>query len=128
VRIYSEDEGVGFDVRPEGLNKVHPTVDAGPDQTIECVTPPMSVTLDGSASTDSEGDVLSYAWYTDYGGGDQSQLASTVTLSINDLVLGVYKFTLLVTDASGLSVMDDIIVTVQDTVPPIITASMTPIN
>jgi hypothetical protein len=86
----------------------------------------MSVTLDGSASTDSDGDVLSYAWYTDYGGGDQTQLASTITLRIYDLVLGVYKFTLLVTDASGLSAMDNIIVTVQDTVLPEITASLTP--
>ena len=34
-----------------------------------------------------------------------------------DFMLGVYKFTLLVTDASGLSAMDNIIVTVQDTVP-----------
>jgi hypothetical protein len=126
VRICSEDEGVGFDLRPEGLNNVHPTADAGPDQTIECVRPPMSVTLDGRASTDSDGDVLSYRWYTDYNGGDQTQLASTVTLRINDLALGVHKFTLLVTDASGLSATDDIIVTVQDTVPPEITASLTP--
>jgi hypothetical protein len=86
LRICSEDEGVGFARRPKN---VHPTADAGPDQTIECVIPPVSVTLDGRASADSDGDALSYGWYTDYGGRDQMELASIVTLGINDLVLGV---------------------------------------
>jgi hypothetical protein len=43
--------------------------------------------------------------------------ADAVTLGINDLALGVYRYLLVVTDTSGLSATDDIIVTVQDTVP-----------
>jgi hypothetical protein len=37
VRICSEDEGIGFDVRPEGLNNVHPTA-SRQDNRVRCNT------------------------------------------------------------------------------------------
>lgn len=113
-------------MRPEGLNNVHPTANAGPDQTIECATPPMSVTLDGGASTDPDGNALSYEWYTDYGGTRETLLSSDVSFSINDLTLGIHTFTLLVTDASGLSDTSSMTVTVQDTVAPEINVLISP--
>ena len=49
---------VALTVRREGAN-LTPQADAGPDRTVQT---PATVTLDGSASSDRDGDALTYRW------------------------------------------------------------------
>jgi hypothetical protein len=94
-----------------------PVADAGDHQTVD---PAEEVTLDGSASTDLDGDDLSYGW-TQTGG-------ITVTLSSATAVsptftapkaAGPLTFTLIVTDAHGLAdpTPDQTVVTVRNVAP-----------
>lgn len=66
------------------------------------------VTLDGSGSTDSDGTIVSYKWYS-----DGSLIYTGETFTINSLSAGVHKFTLKVTDDDGSIDTDVITVTVS---------------
>ena len=94
-----------------------PVADAGPDQLIEATGPTTSFTLDGTLSSDPDGDALAYSWT------DESAIvvgeAATVMLSRG---LGAYLFTLTVTDAGGLTAQDTVSITIVDTTPPSLTA------
>jgi hypothetical protein len=95
-----------------------PVASAGPAQTtVQCSghsgTP---VTLNGSASTDPQGEALTYQW-TDSNG---RVVGSTAVVTLN-LPLGAYTFTLKVTNTSGLSSTAQTQVTVVDTIPPVLT-------
>ncbi|MEQ1797261.1 MAG: T9SS type A sorting domain-containing protein, partial [Lacibacter sp.] len=84
---------------------------AGSDKTI--TLPSNSVTLNG-IGTDADGTIVSYLWTKISGPatfsiGTQSQ-ANTV---VNNLVEGVYLFTLRVTDNSGMTSLDTVKVTVN---------------
>ncbi|WP_198661663.1 thrombospondin type 3 repeat-containing protein [Lewinella sp. IMCC34183] len=69
---------------------------------------PLSVQLDGSASSDADGSIVTYRWtYT--GGGTASGAQPTVTLSTP----GTYVFTLTVTDDDGATDTDQVTVTVK---------------
>ena len=90
-----------------------PVAQAGPDQTIECGGPGgTAVTLNGSGSSDPDGDTLSYAW--SWNGGT----ATGVNPFVN-LPLGKNTITLTVDDGKGGTATDTVIVTVRDTVPPV---------
>jgi hypothetical protein len=89
-----------------------PVANAGPDQTLEATSPEgAAVTLDGSASTDPEGDPLTFAWSTPV--GDATGETASVTLPI-----GAHVVTLTVTDDKDASDTDTVTVTVEDTAPP----------
>ncbi|MCU0990418.1 MAG: PKD domain-containing protein, partial [Xanthomonadales bacterium] len=99
-----------------------PVANAGPDQTLEATSPEgAAVTLDGSASTDPEGDPLTFAWSTPV--GDATTETASVTLPI-----GAHVVTLTVTDDKDASDTDTATVTVEDTTPPetIITSAPPP--
>ncbi len=91
-----------------------PVANAGPDQTVEATANPDSpVTLDGTGSYDDDGDALTYSWT------NTSVSTSGVTPTV-DLWLGVHTITLEVSDGTD-TATDDVVITVQDTTPPVIT-------
>jgi hypothetical protein len=85
-----------------------PSANAGGDQT---VAPGATVILDGSTSTDLDGDVLVYFWQQTGGTG----VSFTPTLSRTTFTApsaGVLTFTLTVTDTGDLSNADEVAITV----------------
>ncbi|MDP6943648.1 MAG: PKD domain-containing protein, partial [Myxococcota bacterium] len=89
-----------------------PVANAGPPVAIECGTA-TEVTLDGSGSSDPDGDPLSYVWT------DQNLtpvgLDALVTVPVSP---GTVTYTLTVEDDEGLQDQDTIQITVSDTHPP----------
>jgi hypothetical protein len=98
-----------------------PVANAGPDQTVTAgVTCFATVALDGSASSDPDGDPLTYTWTGPF--GTVSGPAASVTLPG-----GVHAITLTVHDGRGGSASDTVVVTVADATPPSIqSAAATP--
>ena len=89
-----------------------PVADAGADEVI--FLPTNSVSLDGSGSTDSDNNIISYIW-TKISGPSSSTIvnANIVQTQVQNLVEGVYQFEVKVTDAGGLSAKDTIQVLVN---------------
>ena len=94
-----------------------PTADAGPDQNVPDAdgSGDEAVTLDGSASTDAEGALASYAWSE---GGVPVATGATPTVT---LAVGVHTLTLTVTDGDGATASDDVVVTVVANTAPVAT-------
>jgi hypothetical protein len=90
--------------------------DAGPDQTVaagpDCTA---SVTLDGSGSSDPDGDTLYYTWASPFG---TTYEGAHPTL---DLPLGSHTILLSVNDGKGQVSRDSVVITVEDRTPPTIT-------
>ena len=104
------------------VTKHPPVANAGADQTVECAghggTP---VTLNGSASTDPDGTALSYVW-TDEAGN----VVGTTAIVHLSVTMGIHAFTLTVTDVAGLTSAATTHVTIQDTVAPTLSVSLSP--
>jgi hypothetical protein len=94
-----------------------PVANAGPDQVIEATGQTTPFVLNGTASSDPDGDTITYSW-KDANGNVVGEDA-IVTLSRS---LGAYVFTLTVTDPGGLTSEDTVSITIQDTTPPVLTA------
>jgi probable HAF family extracellular repeat protein len=86
-----------------------PVAQAGADQSVECSD---QVTLNGSASSDPDGDALTYEWRL-----DGAALGTTPTLALR-LAPGNHSITLVVSDPSGVASEDSVVVSVVDTTPP----------
>jgi ribosomal protein L14 len=89
-----------------------PVANAGADQTI--TLPTNSVLLNGTASTDPDGTITTYAW-SKISGPAAGAIASAnaVTTNVTGLTQGVYRFRLQVTDNSGAIAADTVQVTVN---------------
>lgn len=86
-----------------------PVASAGPNWRVTYVE---TVTLDGSASSDPEGDVLGYAWSV-----AGVRIATGVNPAIGPLEVGVYTVTLTVTDSHGATATDNMTITVVNKAP-----------
>ncbi len=96
-----------------------PVAEAGPDQTVECTSPSgASVTLDGSGSTDPDGDLLTYTWDGPFGMATGESPIVNMPMNTSPTIANV---TLTVSDSTETNT-DNVIITVQDTTPPAITA------
>ncbi len=91
---------------------VPPIANAGPDQTI--TVPASSVILNGSASYDPDGTIVSYSWVLISGLGSVIiSNSNQVIAGISGLTPGSYTFQLTVTDDSGAISNDSVTVTVN---------------
>jgi hypothetical protein len=95
-----------------------PIANAGLDQIVDATGLTTSVTLDGSASTDVDGDPLAYAWAE---AGSPLGTGARLTVPFSP---GAHTLTLTVTDPTGASGTDDVVVTVRDGTPPTTAASL----
>jgi len=93
-----------------------PVANAGTAQTVEQTSPAGAlVSLNGSASSDTDGDVLSYAWTGPFG------LVTGVAPNVQ-FPAGTNNANLIVNDGTVDSALSSVIITVQDTTAPVVTA------
>jgi len=95
-----------------------PVADAGPDQTVgdsdgDNVE---TVMLDGSASSDPDGTIVSYEWDID---GDQMTDHTGETVLDVPLGVGMHTVTLTVEDNEGATDTDDVVITVNANQAPV---------
>lgn len=103
----------------EEINKP-PTAVAGEDQVVDCTSQDGAlVTLDGSQSTDPDGDSLRYAWTGDFGTvyGEETEVL---------LPFGENCIELTITDLVGHIDRDWVVVEVLDTTGPELLVTLTP--
>lgn len=109
-RGIARPQGGGYDigafelaVRPNHA----PVADAGPDQNVSTTNGAAAVTLDGSASSDPDGDTLAaYVWM------ENGSTIATGTTSSVVLTNGTHTITLTVTDPYGATATDTVVVKV----------------
>ncbi|HXN51496.1 MAG TPA: PKD domain-containing protein [Candidatus Acidoferrum sp.] len=99
-----------------------PVANAGPEQTVECTGHGCAlVTLDGSKSSDPDGDTLSFVWRD-----ESKNLVGASAVVQFTAPLGAHSYTLTVTDSGGLTDMAATHVIVRDTNPPTLRVSLSP--
>ncbi len=98
-----------------------PLANAGADQNLGCISPAgIAVTLDGSASSDPDNDLLTYTWREN--GNIIPGPITSPTLVVTTFGLGTHTIELTVNDGNGGTDTDDVVlILVGDTTPPIIT-------
>ena len=87
-----------------------PVANAGPDQTVLAGD---TVTLDGSASSDTDGTIVAYEWKE-----GNTVLSSDVIFTTSDFTVGTHTVTLTVTDDNTETDSDDVVITVIENKPP----------
>jgi len=99
-----------------------PVANAGASQTLGCTGQNGTVvTLNGSGSSDPDGDPLTYVWKDAAG-----NVVGTSAIVQRTLPSGTYTFTLTVTDTGGLSSSAATQITIQDTTAPSLSVSLSP--
>jgi predicted RecA/RadA family phage recombinase len=114
-RSYSEADliAAGFPTTLRVTESQYPTANAGTDQTLEATGPLTQATLDGSQSSDPDGDPLTFEWR------DAANTVIGTTAIVNVMVpVGSNTYTLTVDDGNGSQTSDTVVVTVTDSVPP----------
>jgi hypothetical protein len=110
-------------ITPEDANQP-PTCDADGPYTEECQGAITVISLNGTGSSDPEGDPLTYDWTTDCPGGsfdDDTSPTPTLSVDSSNGCNVTCAVSLTVTDAFGLAAMCESQVTIQDTITPDIT-------
>jgi hypothetical protein len=106
----SAKDQVTITVNPAAANQP-PVANAGPDQSL--ILPNNSSTLDGSASHDPDGNIVSYTWQQ-VSGPNTATLASpnAAKTTVSGLVAGTYRFDLTVRDNAGATAQDEVIISI----------------
>ena len=109
------------DAMTYGLGNLPPSADAGADRTVPDSDRDgtETVTLDGSASSDRDGTIVSYEWRE-----GATPIGTTARVDVT-LPVGVHTLTLEVTDNGGASDTDTVVVTVNPANQVTVTASTT---
>ena len=98
-----------------------PVASAGADIAAECAGVTTAAQLDGSGSSDPDGDEITYAWSADgIVFGD-----ATSDITTGEFPLGETTVTLTVSDEEPLSDSDEAVVSIVDTTPPTINYTQT---
>ncbi len=117
-----EGKAVRFHLQGQVVN-LPPVANPGPDRVIECTSPRATpVLLDGRASSDPDGQPIAhYQWFEgELGLGNASTQATLATL-------GMHRYDLHVYDAQWASDHETFSVKVQDTTPPDLDVSLSPV-
>lgn len=104
------------------LENQPPVANGGPDQTVECnVTGGARVVLDGTGSTDADGNIAMVRWFLGSRAGPLVGFApkSVVTQALGNPV----SYVLRVIDGYGQSDEDTTVAKVVDTTPPVVTCN-----
>ena len=98
------------------VNKV-PVANAGIDQSVNELS---VITLDGSTSTDADGNTLTYKWSVPAGITLSSTTAAKTTFTAPEVLINTsYTLTLIVNDGMVDSPADQVIITVKNIVPTV---------
>src|SRR5258706_14449272 len=112
---------MSLDVGGDILNQP-PAADAGPDQEPECATAAVTnIVLDGSGSTDLDGNIALYTWLRGTRGGP---VVGFDEVSKLEQSLGTHNYILRVIDAFGQTDEDTTQVRVLDRTPPGVSCSV----
>jgi hypothetical protein len=111
----------------EGVPNTPPMADAGPDQTSDVFVGD-GVILDGSASSDPDGDALTYSWSLMVPAGSTAALSDETAVDPSFVAdePGTYTAWLTVNDGIIDSAVDDVTITVV--IPPPVVSITTPEN
>ena len=112
--VNDSDGGTSSDTVQVTATNAQPVADAGPDQTVRKKTP---VALDGSSSSDSDGDALTYSWTQTSGPTVTLASADTVSPTFTPPRSGLYAFQLIVDDGDGGVATDTVVVTATNAPP-----------
>lgn len=114
ARLYAKRVDVGA---AEYFDDFRPLADAGADQVITATALPGLITLDGSASSDPNGALISYHWSQISGPPGSFNDALAVKPIFNASELGTYALALIVNNGSSNSFADTVQVTVKNDAP-----------
>jgi len=112
--VNDSDNGMSSDTVQVTATNAQPVADAGPDQTVRKKTP---VTLDGSSSSDSDGDSLTCSWTQTSGPAVTLAGADTAAPTFTPSRSGLYAFQLTVDDGDGGVATDTVVVTATNAPP-----------
>jgi len=93
---------------------IPPIANPGFDRTFVLAGADTTISLDGSASYDPDGSIVSYSWYQQSGkGGATIANSNTVNPTISGLQVGAYVFVLIVKDNLGASAQASVTITIK---------------
>ena len=112
-----------------------PIAKAGPDQQVmynlqTCSTEPSFITLDGTASTDPNGAIVSYRWSLISAGYNSLVITNpnAAVTTVTGITPGTYQFELTVTDNEGATGKDTLLVSTNNSNRPTVAAQLIPVG